>query len=379
MMKKIAYGAALAAALTMAGAAQAQDNEYKIGWIASFSGIGSAWSESGTRGIQLAVDAINAGNLAGKPVKFITADDAGDPKTAADVCARLVLQDKVAAIVGFEPTPARLACNQAALKAHIPYVAATGTAGDICFPNMITDGVISNQMVGPLIGYFAKSGAKRFYLIGSDYSTPRGTMKLAQSVIASQGGEVVGQSFAPMGTADFSAEFAKIAAAKPDVVLVNIVGTDDLTFHKQFSNDPRVASIPNGDLLLFESVAHVLGAAGKGIVAVGNYFATIQSPANRLFRAAFSKRFGGKFSPDANTVNAYNGMMLLAAALKQGHGNGPAVMAALDTGKVDGPNGPLQVVRRYAAQPTYIGRALGDGSIAVMHHTAPIEPAVKCK
>jgi len=115
-MKKIVYLALIGAAL-MVGPARAQDNAYKIGWIASFSGIGSAWSESGTRGIEMAVDAINTGKLAGKPVNFITADDGTDPKTAADVCARLVLQDKVDAIVGFEPTPSRLACNQAALKA----------------------------------------------------------------------------------------------------------------------------------------------------------------------------------------------------------------------------------------------------------------------
>jgi urea transport system substrate-binding protein len=361
-MRKILYLALIGAALT-SGAARAQESAYKIGWIASFSGIGSAWSESGTRGMQLAVDTINVGDLAGKPVKFITADDGTDPKTAADVCARLVLQDKVDAIVGFEPTPSRLACNQAALRAHVPYVAATGTAGDVCFPNMITVGVISNQMVGPLVGYFAKHGAKRFYLIGSDYSTPRGTMKLAQSVIAAIGGDVVGQSFAPMGTPDFSAEFAKIAEAKPDALLVNIVGTDDLTFHKQFGSDPRVSSIRRGDLLLFESVAHVLGPAGKGIVAVGNYFATIESAANDAFRRTFAKRFGNRFDPDANTVNAYNGMMLLAPTLKRAHGNSAAVTAALESGKIDGPNGPLTVVHHYAAQAVYIGEAVGDGSM----------------
>jgi urea transport system substrate-binding protein len=377
-MKKILYLALIGAALTSTEA-RSQDGPYKIGWIASFSGIGSAWSESGTRGMELAVDAINAGDLAGRPVKFITADDGTDPKTAADVCARLVLQDKVDAIVGFEPTPSRLACNQAAVKAHIPYVAATGTAGDVCFPNMITVGVISNQMVGPLVGYFAKNGAKRFYLIGSDYSTPRGTMKLAQSVIAASGGEVVGQSFAPMGTPDFSAEFAKIAEAKPDAILVNIVGTDDLTFHKQFGSDPRVSSIRRGDLLLFESVAHVLGPAGKGIVAVGNYFASIKNPKNDAFRMAFAKRFGIEFNPDANTVNAYNGMMLLAPALKQGNGTGAAVVAALESGKVNGPNGPLTVVHHYAAQAVYIGEAVGDGSIATMDGTSPIQPTVKCR
>lgn len=378
-MKRMVLAGMAAALVLAAGGARADTASYKIGWIASFSGVGSAWSESGTRGLQLAVDKINAENLAGKPVAFVTADDAGDPRTAAEVCSRLVLQDKVDAIVGFEPTPARLACNQAAMKAGIPYVAATGTAGDICFANMITDGMISNQLIDPIVSYFAKHGAKRFYLIGSDYSTPRGTMKLARAVIEKMGGQVVGESYTPMQTADFGPVFAKIAEAKPDAILVNVVGTDDLTFHKQASSDPRIASIPRGDVLLFESVARVLGPAGKGIIAVGNYFATIDSPGNNAFKAAFAKRYGEKLAPDANSVNAYNGMMVLAAALKTGKGDAKATMAALTSAKIDGPNGPLAIVDRYAAQSSYIGRAVGDGSIAVIDHTAPISPIVKCK
>ncbi|MGH6980159.1 MAG: ABC transporter substrate-binding protein, partial [Stellaceae bacterium] len=287
--------------------------------------------------------------------------------------------DKVDAIVGFEPTPARLACNQAAAKAGLPYITASGSAGDVCFPNMITDGVISNQMIGPIVSYLAKQGAKRFYLIGSDYSTPRGTMKLARAFIQQAGNQVVGESYTPMQTADFGPVFAKIAAAKPDAILVNVVGTDDLTFHKQLAGDPRVASIPRGDLLLFESVARALGPSGKGIVAVGGYFATIDNPTNAAFKAAFAKRYGAKLAPDANTVNAYNGMMLLAAALKKGSGDAKATMAALISAKIDGPNGPLAIVDRYAAQPSYIGRAVGDGTIAIVDHTGPIAPIVKCR
>jgi hypothetical protein len=78
-------------------------------------------------------------------------------------------------------------------------------------------------------------------------------------------------------------------------------------------------------------------------------------------------------------VNAYNGMMLLAAALKQGNGDLKETIAALDAGKVAGPNGPLTIVDRYAEQSTYIGRAAGDGSIQVADSTAPIAPVVKCK
>ncbi len=90
-------------------------------------------------------------------------------------------------------------------------------------------------------------------------------------------------------------------------------------------------------------------------------------------------RFGSKLNPDANTVNAYNGMMLLALALKRGNGTGAAVMAALESGKIEGPNGPLTIVHRYAAQAVYIGEAVGDGAIATLDSTPPIQPAVNCK
>ncbi len=68
-------------------------------------------------------------------------------RPSAQVCARFVLEDKVQAIVGAQPTPSRLACNQAAVKAGLPYIAASGSAGDICLPNMFYVGQVPNQFV----------------------------------------------------------------------------------------------------------------------------------------------------------------------------------------------------------------------------------------
>jgi len=97
-----------------------------------------------------------------------------------------------------------------------------------------------------------------------------------------------------------------------------------------------------------------------------------------MFTDAFAKRFGRDLHPDANTVNAYNGMLLLAGAMKQGKGDQRAVIAALDAGKIEGPNGPLAVIQHYASQQAYIGRASGDGTIAVAESSPPIAPKVNC-
>src|SRR6185437_16167571 len=166
--------AALAAGLLVAGnAAYANDAPYKIGWITSLSGPAAGTSGAANMAVQLAVDLANASNAAGRKIVLITGDDASDPKTAAQVCARFVLEDKVDAIVGAQPTPSRLACNQAAAKAGLPYIAASGSAGDICLPNMFYVGQVPNQFVLPLADYLVKQGWKRVYLIGADYSRPR--------------------------------------------------------------------------------------------------------------------------------------------------------------------------------------------------------------
>src|SRR6185437_5951939 len=136
--------AALAAGLLVAGnAAYANDAPYKIGWITSLSGPAAGTSGAANMAVQLAVDLANASNAAGR-------------KTAAQVCARFVLEDKVDAIVGAQPTPSRLACNQAAAKAGLPYIAASGSAGDICLPNMFYVGQVPNQFVLPLADYLVK-------------------------------------------------------------------------------------------------------------------------------------------------------------------------------------------------------------------------------
>ena len=204
---------------------------------------------------------------------LITGDDASDPKTAAQVCARFVIEDKVDAIVGAQPTPSRLACNQAAAKAGLPYIAASGSAGDICLPNMFYVGQVPNQFVLPLADYLVKQGWKRVYLIGADYSAPRAGLALAKARIEAGGGTVVGMSFTPQSTSDYSAEIGKIAAAKPDVVLENLTGAGIVTFHRQFANDPRVKGIKQADNFLLELMARTLGKDADGVIVAASYYA----------------------------------------------------------------------------------------------------------
>ncbi len=363
----------------MSSVAIADDAPYKIGWITSLSGPSSGTAGTANLAIQVAVERANAKNLAGRKIMLVTGDDASDPKTSAQVCARFVIEEKVQAIIGAQPTPSRLACNQAAVKAGLPYIAASGSAGDICLPNMFYVGQVPNQFVLPLADYLLKQNFKRIYLFGADYSAPRAALALAKKEIEAHGGTVVGLSFSPQDTSDFSADLGKIAAAKPDAVLQSLTGTGIVTFHRQFANDPRVKGIALADNFLLESMVKALGKDADGVYVASSYYAAIDTPANHAFAAALKAKFGDKVTPDYWAVYASNALGLLAQAVKQAGTDPKAVKEALAHGHYDGVAGPISIVSNYAAEATYIGRAKADGTIVVLEHSAVVDPQLSCK
>jgi len=378
ILKSAVGVAALCAAAFWGAQASAQD-AYKVGVVLPLSGVGSANADGANQGITAALDVINAGNLAGRNVEIIVADDASDPRTAGEVCNRLVLQDKVNAIISANPTPGRVACNQVAAKAGIPHLAAATSPGNICFPNMFTVGQVNNQLVVPLIDYLVKNGMKRVLFYGSDYAAPRAGYEIAKAETVKLGGEDLGGIFAPLGQADFSADLGKIAQAKPDVVLSSVQGADNVTFHRQFGEDPRLAGIKRADNFLTTSTAKMLGANGVGIYLATGYFASLDLPDNAAFKEALEKKFPGKANPDIWAVLGYNAMHLLAQSVKATDGSPEAVIKALTTASFDGPNGHVQIKDYYAASPTYIAETTADGSATILEQST-IDPIVaKCQ
>jgi branched-chain amino acid transport system substrate-binding protein len=113
MMKSLLAVISVAAGLAVAPAAQAQQEELKIGVIAALSGGGTGWGLGLQRGVQIAIDEVNdAGGLkiGGKTYRLrqIAFDDqynAAQAKTAAD---RLVNQEKVKLIFGPVGSPGAL-------------------------------------------------------------------------------------------------------------------------------------------------------------------------------------------------------------------------------------------------------------------------------
>ena len=366
------------AAATGLSARTAATPPYTIGWVTGFTGSQATNAASATQGLQAALAYVNKNNVAGRQIKVFYADDAATPTTAADVCNRLVNQTHVNAILGFESTPSTAACDTYLTGGNLPYVLAqTSTSGSLCLPNYFSLATVGNQQVNPLINYLTKNGSKKIYVVASDFSSGHvGAGQVAAQATA-DGATVVGTSYEPLGTTDFSSDISKIAAAQPDTVVDILVGSDETAFYKQFKTDPRSTGIKTGSFLMDDGIAAAIG--GKllnGTVVSTAYFKDNPSKGNQQFVNALTKKYGDKAQVSGAAAAAWDGIFMLAHALKNAKStSGPDVIAALMNGKTSGPRGDLAFHNRhYVSLTAYVVVEQADGSAKVVTKAQRITP-----
>ncbi|MDR3468015.1 MAG: ABC transporter substrate-binding protein [Xanthobacteraceae bacterium] len=352
----------------------------KIGFMLPLSGPAAGGSaEGGQQGLRLAVDEINSRHLAARPFEAIIADDASDPRTAAEVCKRLIFQDKVDAIISQGPTANRMACNQAALKAGIPHLAALSGPGGMCIANLFMIGPETSQTLHTLVRQIVKDGNTKLYYMGADSSPIRDALPPAMSAAEAAGGTIIGSSFSPSGTTDFSSELAKIAAARPDAVIMMLMGADAVTFSRQFGGDDRVAAIKRADFLMTEKALHSLGRSGANIYSAASYYSSVPGEAGMEFKASLTRMYGEMAAPDVWAVMAYNAVHALAKAVTSPSSGAKEILEALPNISVDGPEGRIKISGRYISTPVFVGKTDGVGRVQIVATYSDVPPAAHCK
>lgn len=372
-------GAAVVGMCASGAALAADAKPFKIGLMLPISGPGAGGSaESAQQGVRMALDEINSQKLAGRPFEIVVVDDASDPRTAGDVCNRLILQDKVEAIISQGPTSTRMACNQAAQRAGVPHLAALSGPGGMCLPNLVMVGPESSQTLATLIKQSIRDGNKKLFYIGTDYSVIRNDLSFTQKMAEAEGGSVIGSAFLPLGTTDFATDIAKIAAARPDVVIMMLIGADAVTFARQFGSDDRVASIKRADFLMTEKTLRSLGPAGNNIYSVASYYANIPGDANVTFKASLSKMFADKAIPDTWAAMAYTATYVLAKAVKTPEASSKEVLEGLPNISVNGPQGTVKVTGKYVTTPIFVIKTSGNGDFSLVASYKDVPPGPHC-
>ncbi|GCC48613.1 hypothetical protein chiPu_0032898, partial [Chiloscyllium punctatum] len=180
--------------------------------------------------------------------------------------------------------------------------------------------------------------------------------------IKETGGTVVGEEFVPVGEDDHAAQLERIRAAKPDVVLISLIGTDSVTFNRAFAEAGLARTILRYASCVDETSLLGIGAdKTENLFCASGYFPSVGSHAGDDFRDRHRAMFG-PFAPPIGSCgeSAYEGFCLLeAAANRAGTLDIRPLLAATDNLVYRSPRGSITVRNGHARMPMYLAEADG--------------------
>ena len=99
------------------------DGPIKVGLVAALSGQSAKSGEAVTRGLELAIDEINAGGgVLGRKIELVRRDDESNPAKGIVAARELVQKEKVVAFFGGIDTPVSMAIVPFANTSKVPFI-----------------------------------------------------------------------------------------------------------------------------------------------------------------------------------------------------------------------------------------------------------------
>ncbi len=360
------------------------DDDVTIGILHSITGT-MAISETGSvQAEKLAIEQINAqGGILGRKIKYIQEDGASDWPTFAEKAKKLLVNDKVASVMGCWTSASRKAVLPVFEQYNGFLYYPTFYEGLEQSPNVIYTGQEATQQIIAGIDWVTKTkGAKSFYLLGSDYIWPRTSNKIARKHIEKLGLKVVGEEYYPLGHTQFNSVINKIRLKKPDVIYAIVVGGSNVAFYKQLKA-AGIDMTKEKPLLLTISVTEdeIRGIGGEnieGAYACMKYFQSLDNENNIAFVKEFQKMWGDDMVIGDVTQAAYLGPWLWKAAVEKAGSFDIDKVRAASPGieLTSAPEGYVKVHENHHLwSKTRVGHAKKDGQYEVVYETADlVEP-----
>jgi urea transport system substrate-binding protein len=339
-------------------------NKLRVGGFICCSGSPGVWGPCATSSAQLAVAEINKrGGVLGREIELSIYDAGGPIDEVVDRAEQAIAFDEVDLIVGLHTSAVRVALRDVITRNRIPYIYTPVYEGGEQTPGVIAIGETPRFQSRPSIHWLADvKKASRWYLIGSDYVWPWQSHRAVKRYIAETGGRVVGEEFVPLGEDNHEPHLARIRAARPDVVLISLIGTDSITFNRAFGECGLGATTLRLAGAMDETVLLGIGADNsENLFCASGYFHCVGSRANDDFQGRYRAMFGPSAPPIGSLgQSSYEGFCLLeAAANKAGTLSIAPLLTAARNVAYSGARGCVAIRNGHAKMPMYLAEADG--------------------
>jgi branched-chain amino acid transport system substrate-binding protein len=351
----IGYGAASAGALGATllvpapwRSAFGQAKPYKVGTMQPLSGAAAAGGKTALVGVQMAVDRINkSGGVSGRPIELVVADYESKPDVGRRKAEKLAVEDQIDVQVGGFLSNVCLACMPVWEEHKIVNMIS------VCLDTTITASRCNRYTFRPFdyapaqavafAPYLVNNLGKRWHIAYADYSWGQSTRDAYADEIKKTGGEVVGTTGIPLGTADMTAFLSKITGnfdgffgiffGRDGVTIGNQAYDLGLTKKYKWAGDGAIAESTN---------LPALGSKIEGFIGINRYIPVFDAPLDTPAHKRFFEEAQGRLKdidpsgplPDRYVQSNYEAVNALKLGIEkskfQGRADTPKLIEALE-------------------------------------------------
>jgi branched-chain amino acid transport system substrate-binding protein len=337
--------------LTGSGALAAEQPPIKVGILLPYTGVNALAAKLTNDGAELYFNEIGL-RAGGRTIQLVKEDTELNPTVGLTKVRRLVEEQKVNFIIGPLSSAVGLAIHDYIRKQKVIQVNPVATTRELTSPEKASENIFrvcetSDQSSYSMAKWVYKNTSYRNLVLSSaDWAAGHDSMDAFKAGFTEAGGKILKEVYPKMGTMDFAPFLSVIDAKGADAVYTFYTGTDAVRFVQQYEEFGLKKRLPlfGHNVLTDDPYLPSIGDAALGIISVGHYSATLDTPRSRAFVKAYSAKYGEP--PSRYAEYGYTAANVIGAAIAalKGEVQNPSQVAKeimQIAPKIETPAGPL--------------------------------------
>lgn len=331
-MKRLAFCtvALLAVGLAMLNGCgeKANSNQALLGANLELTGAQASWGQDSKRGIELAVEEINARPEQKIKLKFIFEDNVSRPQDSTNAMKKLVTQDGVLAVIGSVGSSRTIPAADVAMQEKVPLMTHASTNVTITKKGEYVSRIcFDDNFQGTVMARFARKSLKADTAAimiekGNPYS--EGLCAAFKEAFSKDGGKIVAELAYTDGVNDYGSFVDSLKEANPGVVWVPGYHNQVALLIKQAREKGFRPKFLGGDGWDAPELFTLCGPSIAGNFLSNHFDPADPDPKVQEFVAKFKKKFS--IDPGAMGALAYDATYAMADAVNRAKALTPEAM-----------------------------------------------------
>lgn len=305
----------LGACLSATQAQEPQQQELRIGFMATLSGPAAVFGEHMRDGFMLAVNQSN-GALGGMPTNVLVVDDKLDPDHAVKEVTKLIDENGIDLLVGVNFSKIMLAVHDPVVRSRTLFIGTSSgpapIAGRNCSRYFFSTAAQDDQVHETMGRYASLKGYQQVVTIAPDYEAARDAIAAFRRHFK---GQIAREIFPKLGQTEFSVEFDQIAGIEPDAIYAFMPGGMGVELVRQFQTSGMKGIIPFLSAKTVDAVTlPYTKETGEGLFSAAHWAPNLDNPANKRFVREFRRAYN--YAPSTYAAQGYDAAKLIHFALE---------------------------------------------------------------